>query len=326
MNVTGLWTMLKDAGSGWVADKGPRLGAALAYYTAFALSPLLVLAIGLAGLVFGQEQVQAHVMNQVHGVIGEQGGQAIGAMVTHAHGVGSGIVAATVGIVLLLFGAGGLFGSLQDALNTIWGVEPKSGRGIWGIIRDRFLSFSMVLGCGFLLLVSLLVSAALAALMQLLGDWQTGLVGHALYEVTSLIVFTLLFAMIFRFLPDVRISWRDVWLGAALTALLFEAGKFLIGLYLGHSSIASSYGAAGSLAVLLVWLYYAAQVFLFGAELTRAYANRFGTRIKPTENAVPLSAEARAEQGIPEGGNVKEPKGPLPRKSVRTAESHSAAP
>ena len=206
---------------------------------------------------------------------------------------------------MLLLGAAGLFGELQGALNTIWGVRPKPGRGVLGLLRDRFLSFSMVLGTTFLLLVSLVVSAALAALGSLFGEWQTAVVGQVVNQVISLGVVTLLFAMIYRFLPDVKIAWRDVWLGAVITAVLFTVGKYLIGLYLGRTSTASAFGAAGSLAVLLIWLYYSAQIFLFGAEFTKVHANRFGSRIVPAENAEPVSKEARAEQGMPRRDDQK---------------------
>jgi membrane protein len=245
-------------------------------------------------------------------MVGEQGGHAIKAMIQGADKPGEGILGSALGVIMLLVGAAGLFSGLQDALNTIWGVQPKPGRGIWGIVRERFLSFSMVLGCAFLLLVSLVVSAALAAVVQLLGDWQAGILGHVLNEVVSLVVITLLFAMIFRFLPDAKIAWRDVWLGAVLTALLFEVGKFLIGLYLGHSSIASSYGAAGSLAVLLVWLYYSSQIFLFGAELTKAYADRFGSRIVPAPNAVAVTKEAKEGQKAEANGDGRAAAQPSP--------------
>jgi membrane protein len=215
----------------------------------------------------------------------------------------SGVLGSVLGIAMSLFGAAGLFGQLQDALDTIWGVKPKPGRGIWGISRDRFLSLSMVLGTAFLLLMSLVVSAALAAAVQLLGEWDTGAIGHVVNELVSLVVITLLFAVIFKFLPDAKIAWGDVWLGAAITALLFEVGKFLLGLYLGHSGVASAYGAAGSLAVLLIWLYYSGQIFLFGAEFTKVYANRFGSRIVPAPNAEPVTQEARAEQGLARSAN-----------------------
>jgi membrane protein len=222
----------------------------------------------VAGWLFGQQVVQTHLLGQIERLVGSEGAKAVTAMLASADQPGLSTWAGVASIVVLLIGAAGLFGELQDDLNTIWGVRPKPDRGIAAMLRQRFLSFSMVLGVAFLLLVSLVVSTVLAALVSLFGSWGTGVVGSIVNEMASLVVITLLFAMIYRFLPDARIAWRDVWLGAVLTALLFEAGKFAIGLYLGHSSLASAYGAAGSLAVLLVWLYYSAQIFLFGAELT----------------------------------------------------------
>ena len=276
------------------------LGAALAYYTIFSMAPLLVIAIAIGGLVFEREAVQGQIAEQIQGLVGEEGGKAVQAMVLSASQPGSGgTLASVLGIVMLFFGAMGLFGELQDALNTIWGVEPKPGRGILGMVKDRLLSFTMVLGTAFLLLVSLVISAVLSALGGLFGDWQTSLVGQAVNLAVSYVVIALLFAMIYRFLPDAKIAWRDVWLGAAMTALLFLVGKALIGLYLGQAGIASTYGAAGSLAVLLVWLYYSAQIFLYGEEFTKAYANRYGSRIVPAENAVAVTDEARARSQEP---------------------------
>ena len=222
---------------------------------------------------------------------GEDGAKAIESMVASANKPASSTWATVLGIVMLFVGAAGLFGQLQDALNTIWKVQPKPGRGIVGFIHDRFLSFSMVLGTAFLLLLSLVISAALAALGSLFGEWGTSLAGQCFNLVTSFVVITFLFAMIYRFLPDAKIAWRDVWPGAIVTSLLFSGGKSLIGFYLGQTGTASAYGAAGSLAVLLIWLYYSAQIFLFGAELTKAYADRFGSRIIPKENAMPAPSK-----------------------------------
>lgn len=279
--------------------QGASAGAALAYYTVFSLAPLLLITIAVAGLIFGTQSAEGRIVDQIRGLVGEKGGEAIQDMIANAHTSGSGILATVAGVAMLLFGAMGLFGQLQDTLDTIWEVEPKSGRGILGFLKDRLLSFTMVMGTAFLLLMSLVISAGLAALGGALGDWHTSLIGQAINVIVSLAVIAALFAMIFRFLPDAKIAWRDVWLGAVLTAVLFTIGKVGIGLYLGHSSGASSYGAAGSLAVLFIWMYYSAQIFLFGAELTKAYANRFGSRIVPDENAVPVTEEARREQGIP---------------------------
>ena len=297
-NPSDLWAMTKAAGSAFIEDKAPRLGAALAYYTIFSLAPLLVIVLAVAGFFFDEKAAQGQIKDQIESLVGEDGSKAIEQMVASANQRQAGTLATVIGVVMILFGAAALFGQLQDALNTIWGVQPKPGRGVMGILRDRFLSFSMVLGTAFLLLVSLIVSAALSASSKYLGAGGTGAVGHTLEMTGSLVVVTVLFAMIYRFLPDAKIPWRDVWFGAAVTAVLFTVGKYLIGLYLGKTGTASAYGAAGSLAVLLIWLYYSSQIFLFGAELTKAYANQFGSRIVPHDYAIAVTAEARAEQGI----------------------------
>src|SRR5581483_4191365 len=209
--------------------------------------------------------------------------------------------ATVVGIVTLLLGASGVFGQLQDALNTVWEVEPKPGRGIWGLIKDRFLSLTMVFGTGFLLLVSLVITAAVSAAGGTLRGLGPGLeaIAHVVVEIVSFAVVTLLFALIYKFLPDAKIAWRDVWVGAVATAVLFVIGKFAIGLYLGHASIGSAYGAAGSFVVVLVWTYYSAQILLFGAELTQVYANRSGSHVEPARDAVKITPEKRAEEGMP---------------------------
>jgi membrane protein len=292
-------TIVVEAASEWVNDKAPRLGAALAYYAIFSIAPLLVIAIAIAGMVLGEEAAQGQISAQVQNLVGTQGGEAVETMVKSANKPGAGTIGSALGIGMLLFGAAALFGQLQDALNTIWEVQPKPGRGAWGFVRDRFLSLTMVLGVAFLLLVSLIVSSALAAVGTLLGDWQTGTVGLIVTTSLDVVVVTVLFALIYKYLPDAVIAWRDVWFGAAVTAVMFSLGKFLIGLYLGRAGVGSAYGAAGSLAVLLVWLYYASQIFLFGAELTKAYANHLGSRITPKPYAEPVTPAARAEQGLP---------------------------
>jgi membrane protein len=219
-------------------------------------------------------------------------------------------VATVLSVVTLLLGASGVFGQLQDALNTIWEVKPKPNQGIWGFIRTRFLSFAMVLGIGFLLLVSLLLSSALAFMGSFLDRMpeQLHFLAQALNFVFSTAVITLLFALMFKLLPDVKMAWRDVWLGAFVTAVLFSIGKILIGLYLGHSAMASSYGVAGSFVVLLVWVYYSAQILFFGAELTQVYANRYGSRIVPDEHAVPITENERAQEGRPRKSSSPEVK------------------
>ena len=214
-----MWIILKDAGSQWLEDKAARLGAALAYYTVFSLAPLLLIVIAIAGLIFGQQAAQGLIVGQIQDLVGEEGGKAIEAMIANADRPSSGILAIVIGVAMLLFGAMGVFGQLQDALNTIWEVQPKPGRGLLGLLKDRLLSFSMVLGVAFLLLVSLVVSAGLTALGSLLGEGQSGLLGQSVNWVVSFGVITLLFAMIYRFLPDAKVAWKDVWLGAAITAL-----------------------------------------------------------------------------------------------------------
>ncbi len=295
------WKLLKQTVSEWMEDKVPQLGAALAFYTALSIAPLLVISLGVAASVFGDEAARGEIQQQMQSLVGDEGAKAIEGMIANANKPTEGVVATSLSIVILLVGASGVFGQLQQSLNTIWEVQSKPGRGIMGAIRDRFLSFAMVFGIAFLLLVSLLLSAGLASLALVFDRLPESLywLSEALHFGISFGIITLLFAMMFKFLPDVKIAWRDVWLGALITAALFTIGKFAIGLYLGHSSMASSYGVAGSFVVLLVWVYYSAQIVFFGAELTQVYANRYGSRIVPTENAEPLTESARAEQGRP---------------------------
>jgi membrane protein len=272
--------------------KLPPLGAAVAYYTVFSLAPLFIIAVSIAGLVFGREAAQGQIFEQLRALIGETSAAAMQDVVESANSKpATGVLAAIVGIVALIIGASGVFAQLQASLNAIWRVESKPGRGIWGLVQDRILSFGFILIVGFLLLISLILTAIVA----FIGTWFGGFVPgvemliQILNAILSLAIITLLFAMIFKFLPDVEIAWRDVWIGALITAALFTAGKEILGLYLGKSGVASSYGAAGSLIVLLLWVYYSAQIVFFGAEFTKAYANRFGTRVRPAGNAVAVS-------------------------------------
>ncbi len=282
-----MWQLLKEAASDWSHDRAPRLGAALAYYTVFSLVPFLVVVIAVIGLVFGQEAAQSAILSQIADFVGDQTAAAIKDMIQRADHPSTGLFAAGLAVVTLLFGASGVFGQLQDALNSVWGVEPKEGRGLWGFIKDRFLSFVAVLGTGFLLLVSLILSSALAAF----GKWFGELlplpesVLQLMNFSLSFVVITGLFALIFKVLPDAKVAWQDVWIGAALTSALFTIGKFALGLYLGKSNVASAYGAAGSLVLVLLWVYYSAQIMLYGAEFTQVYANRLGKRIVPTPDA-----------------------------------------
>ena len=297
-----MWELLKQTFLDWNEDKVPRLGAALAFYTALSIAPLLVLSLRVAALFFGDEAARGEIERQMQAMIGEQGAEAVQAMLQSANQPEAGKLATILSLLTLLLGASGVFGQLQDSLNTIWEVRPKPGRGVWGFLQDRFLSLAMVMGVAFLLLVSLLMSAALAFVgsytFHWLQDFQILAQGGNL--LMSLAVFTGLFAMMFKYVPDVKIAWKDVWLGAAMTAVLFTIGKFAIGLYLGRSTFASSYGVAGSLIVLLVWVYYSAQIVFFGAEFTQVYANRYGTKIVPSDNAEPVTDEKRAQEGMTE--------------------------
>ena len=296
-----VWSLLGETFSEWTEDRAPRLGAALAFYTVFALAPGLLVITALAALLLGQDAAQAQLIDQVQELVGFSGAQAVQAAIESARDAGGGLAATTFGAVTLLFALWGVFGELQDALNTIWGVTTKPGRGVIGAIKMRFWSATMVVGIGFLLLVSLAASAWLAALGKFFarglplpaGVMETG---NALL---SFAVITCMFAMIYKLLPDVKVAWRDVWIGAAVTALLFTLGKSLIGLYLGRSAVASVYGAAGSLIVILLWVYYSAQIVFFGAEFTKVYSRRLGAAVTPGPRAVPLRLVARG--GLDQG-------------------------
>jgi membrane protein len=300
-----MFNLLKDTLREWREDGATRLAAALAYYTTFSLAPLLVLIIAIAGLVGGREAAQTQTMAQVEDLLGADGREFVQGMIESASQTKTGLVATFLGAVTLLFGALGVFGELQNSLNTIWEVKPIPAKnwldGIRRFVIKRLLSFTMVLGIGFLLLASLIISAALSAMGEYIGsrwplaDFWLGLINF----IISFTVITLLFAMIFKFLPEIKIAWKDVWLGAAVTSALFSLGKFLIGLYLGRSEVGNTFGAAGSLAILLIWIYYSAQILFFGAEFTQVYANRYGSKIVPDPNMVKITELERAEKGIP---------------------------
>jgi membrane protein len=299
--------LLKTTLREWQEDKASRLAAALAYYTAFSIAPLLLVAIAIAGLVFGDEAAQGSLFNQLQGLLGPEGASVIETAVKNSRQPGASALSAVVGLATLVWSASNVFAQLQDALNTIWEVQPKPA-GVVGAVKRRILPLSMVLGIGFILLVSLVLSALLAAL----GRYFSGLLpgGDVIWQVVNFLVsfslITLLFAAIYKVLPDAEIAWSDVWVGAAVTALLFTVGKLLIGLYLGNASVGSTYGAAGSLLVLLVWVYYSAQILFLGAEFTQVYARAYGSRIVASEHAVPLTEEARATQGLPRREAVEE--------------------
>ncbi len=282
-----LWTVLKRAVSGWWNDNVPRLGASLSYYTLFALAPMLVVAIAIAGLAFGEEAVRGQIVGQIKGLVGLEGARAVQAMLEGAAKPSSSRVATVLGTLTFFLGATGAFLELQTSLNAIWRVKPKPNAGVREMLLQRVISFGLVIGVGFLLLVSLVVSAGLAALQSYLGNVLPGftVLSQALNVLVSLGVITLLFAMVYKVLPDVDLLWRDVWVGGLVTAGLFTIGKNAIGLYLGTSGVASTYGAAGSVVVLLVWVYYSAQIVLLGAEFTRAYVDHFAEKRKPMAHA-----------------------------------------
>jgi membrane protein len=293
--------LLKETVNEWQEDKTTRLAAALAYYTVFSIAPLLIIAIAVAGAIFGEEAARGEIVGQIQGLVGRQGAEVIETAIENANRPGSnGGIASLISVIVLLFGATGVFVQLQDALNTVWEVQPKPGRGIKNFIQKRVLSFSMVLGIGFLLMVSLLLNAILSAF----SGYMTGLIPGAewlwqlLNFVISFALIALLFALIYKFLPDVKITWKDVGMGAIITALFFTIGKSLLGLYLGRGSFASTYGAAGSLVIILVWVYYSAQILFFGAEFTQVYARRYGSKIVPDEHAEVVPEIARAKQGM----------------------------
>ncbi|MFW6358063.1 MAG: YihY/virulence factor BrkB family protein [Chroococcales cyanobacterium] len=297
-----IFKLLKETGKEWSLDKTPRLAAALSYYTIFSIAPLLIIVIAIAGLVFGEEAVRGQIVGQLEGLIGNQGAEVIQTAIANAYqpGGNTGTIASIMSIIVLIFGATGVFAQLQDALNTIWDVKPKPGRGLKNFFRKRILSFAAILGIGFLLLVSLVINAALSGISAYMGHLLPGaeMLWQLLNFVVSFAIITLLFAFIYKYLPDVNIRWKDVWVGAIITALLFTIGKYLLGAYLGRGSFGSTYGAAGSLVIFLVWVYYSAQILFFGAEFTQVYARRYGSQIEPDENAMRLTEEDRTRQGI----------------------------
>ncbi|MGC1481456.1 MAG: YihY/virulence factor BrkB family protein [Chthoniobacterales bacterium] len=310
MNSKSIFGLLKQTASEWIEDKAPMLGAAIAYYTVFSLAPLLILGISLAGLFLGPEAARGEIFAQLQGLLGTQTAEAMQDIVKNASEKEStGIIGSIIGIVTLLFGASGVFGQLQAALNTVWEVEPKPGQGIMGFIRTRFLSFGFIIVIGFLLLVSMMLTVVLSSLIEYIpglsnsDEWLATIANIGI----SFAVITLLFALIFKFLPDAKVAWHDVWIGALITALLFSIGKYLLGIYIGAGSVGSSYGAAGSLIVLLVWVYYSAQIVLFGAEFTQVYANRFGDHVAPSEHAIAVDTVKKVVAEGEKGGPDKKP-------------------
>jgi membrane protein len=283
------FAIVRQAFADWRRDNAARLGAALSYYTLFSLAPLLIVAIAVAGFFFGREAAQGQIVTEIQGLVGEAGARAVQDMIENSRQPSAGVVATIVGLATLLLGATGAFTELKSALNVVWDVEDEGG-GLLSLLRGRLWAFAMVLAVGFLLVVSLLLSAAISAADGFF-EWvgiPPALV-HVVNAASSFVVITALFALLFKYLPDTDVEWGDVWMGAVVTSGLFTVGKMLIGLYLGRSSVASVYGAAGSVVVLIVWVYYAAQIFFFGAEVTQAYAHRHGSR-RRTETPTPEAA------------------------------------
>lgn len=305
LNFKSFIDLLRDTGTAYGEDRVGRHAAALAYFTVFSLSPLLVVIISVAAIYFNdQAKAVGAIETQIRDVVGATAAQAIEQMIQTANGHGGDkakpIWATVTALAVALWGASGLFGALQDSLNSIWGVMPKPGLGFLAVVRSRFISFAMVLGVGFLLLVSLVASTAISAVSHMMS----GAVGDSIYVAQffnltlGLVVSTLLFGTIFRILPDAKIQWRDVWIGAFVTGVLFTLGRLFLSWYLAQPSTASAYGSAGALVVLLLWVNYASTILFAGAEFTKAYANKFGSKIEPDDNAIAINAQDRATQGL----------------------------
>ncbi|MBM4301862.1 MAG: YihY/virulence factor BrkB family protein [Deltaproteobacteria bacterium] len=278
-----VWELLSKTYNEWRKHNAPTLGAALAFYTTFSMAPLLIIVIAIFGVVLGKETVQVEILRRTEELIGAQGSGAVKMMIGAAYRPGTGLPATIIGSLVILIGSTSALVMLKQALNIMWGAEPDPQASVWNLVKGRLLSFVMILIIGFLLVVSLMVSIALSFVAEILQNWvpvPVFSIQMADWGVSILLV-TLLFAMVFKILPDVKIAWSDVWVGSAITAILFTLGKFLFGMYLARSSISSAYGAASSLAIILMWVYYSAQVLFIGAELTQVYANRYGSHVKP---------------------------------------------
>ncbi|MCX6049063.1 MAG: YihY/virulence factor BrkB family protein [Chloroflexi bacterium] len=286
MNFQTVWPLLKRTYQEWSDDNASVLAAALSYYTAVSIAPLLIIVIAIVGFFYGEQAARGELVAQIQGLIGVEGAKFIQDVIANANKPTVGTIAGLLSLATLIWGSTNVFEQLHSSLNQIWDVEAKKSSGIVATIRERFLSFTLVLGIGFLLLVSLLLSAVLSALSHWFGNLVPG--AEWVWEIVNFVisfgVITLLFCLIYKILPDAEIAWRDVWLGAAVTALLFTIGKLVLGLYLGNTS--SAYGAAGSLVVFLLWVYYSAQILFLGAEFTQVYSNQHGTGIRPASNAV----------------------------------------
>ena len=299
-----LFALFKTTFSEWLEDKAPQLGAALAYYTVFSLAPLILVLLAIIGFIFRKDPAGAwnKITEQMSYVMDPAGVQVVQDIARTAAKPTAGLWATVIGVMLALFGASGVFGALQDSLNTIWGVKAKPGNAFWGYLRVRFLSFTMVAGVCFLLLVTLTLEAILKGFSAYIESALPGgiVVAVSVYLFADLLLVILLFAMIFKFLPDVTVQWRDLWVGSAMTAVLFLIGKWALGLYLGSGAAGSAYGAASSLVTLLLWIYYSSQILLFGAEFTQVYANHCGSGGKPSKHAVCIE---KTEAEVSESGD-----------------------
>jgi len=301
MTLGTIWKITKQTGADWLDDDASRLAASLAFYTLLSLAPLVIIAVAITGLVLGPDAARGQIAGTLSGIVGHEAAKGIQAVVASARSTTSGTISTIIGVITLFVGASGVFGELQFALNSIWEVRSKQGRGVWGEVKDRFFSFTMVLGVAFLLLVSLVLSAFLSAIGHFFASSLPGgeLFWQVLNFVVSLAMVTGLFALILKYVPDVEIDWGDVWVGAAMTALLFTIGKSLLGIYLGKASVGSSYGAAGSLVVLVVWVYYSAQILFLGAEFTQVQARQRGRAIKPSKRAEAFDRSAGLGEPAP---------------------------
>ncbi|PYL88700.1 MAG: ribonuclease BN [Verrucomicrobia bacterium] len=293
--------LFKQTFSEWLEDKAPQLGAALAYYTVFSLAPLVLVLLAVVGLIFRNDPGGAwnKITEQMSYFLDKSAVEVVQNIAQKAAQPNKSLLATIIGILLALFGASGVFGQLQDALNTIWGVKAKPGGGVLSFLRSRFLSFAMVAGVCFLLLVSLTLESMLKGFSHYIQRALPGgiVIAMAVYWIFDLAIVILLFAIIFKFLPDAKIQWRDVWIGAAMTAIFFAIGKWALGLYLGSGSAASAYGAASSLITLLLWVYYSSQILLFGAEFTQVYASQAGRGIAPDEHAIRVETKEVKSRG-----------------------------
>jgi membrane protein len=307
--IKGVFRFIKEVYSEWKDDQASRLSAALAYYTIFSIAPLLLMVIVVAGQIYGEQAVRGEIVHQIEATMGTEGAEAIQTMLENVYQEGSSTLATVIAAAVLIWGSTNVFSHLQWTLNTAWDVQAKPGRNILTMLREKFVLFALIPAVGFLLMVSLVVDAGLAALGNYFEDIVPDTVNVAALQagnvILSFAVITVLFALIYKVLPDVRIRWRDIWIGAAITALLFTIGRVLIGLYIGRSSFASTYGAVGSLIVILLWVYYSAQIFFLGAEFTQVFARHYGKQIEPSKDAIALPTEDRLEMGRPTAAEIQ---------------------